>query len=116
MKKWLIIIVLLLLLLLGGFFFFVKTIAPKAAVVFIPIKWQNIPVGESKTVVLNYLGEPDTVIAATDHWEHKLNANKKYLLDIMYSGDTLCVSYKLTYNLNIFGFQQSTVIRSDTLK
>jgi hypothetical protein len=115
MKNWVIIVLFLFLFLLGGFFFFIKTIAPRAAAVFIPIKWQNIPLGESKTVVHNYLGEPDTVIAANDHWEHKLNANKKYLLDIMYSGDTLCVSYKLTYNLNIVGFQQSTVIRSDTL-
>lgn len=116
MKQWLIIIILLLLLFTGGYFFLFRMVAPKAARAFIPVKWQNIPLGEKKAIVHEYLGEPDTVIAGKEHWEQKLSSIKKYMLDVEYRGDTIALSYQVTYQAEVLGFKQSTDVYSDTLK
>jgi hypothetical protein len=41
---------------------------------------------------------------------------KKYVLNVEYKGDTVSANYQITYHINAFGFDQSTAVKSDTLK
>jgi hypothetical protein len=116
MKKWLIIIAVLLVILIGAYLAIFKMAVPKAAEAFIPLKWQNIPLGQSKTVVHHYLGEPDTVVNGKEYWEQHLNSAKKYVLDVEYLKDTISGSYRVNYEVEILGFNQATEVKSDTLK
>jgi hypothetical protein len=116
MKKWLIITGLLLLLLVTGFLVITKTIMPKAAKTFVPVKWQNIPLGQKRIVVHQYLGEPDSVFNNIDLWKHKLNNAKQYQLSIAYDGDTTAVKYDIIYEVKLFGFSNTTEVSSDSLR
>jgi hypothetical protein len=115
MKKWLIIIGLLLLLLMGGFFVFTSWIMPKAAVTFLPAKWQNIPLGQKRITLHEYLDQPDSVSYSTDLWRHKLNNTKQYILNVGYGADSTAINYNITYEVKVFGFINSTEVRSDSL-
>jgi hypothetical protein len=116
MKQWLIIIGLLLLLLAGGYFAAMKMTLPKAARAFIPVKWQNVPLGQSKRIVHEYLGEPDTVINGKEYWRQQLNSMKQYVLGVTYSGDTMSAGYRVVYEVEIMGMKQVMDVQADTLK
>lgn len=115
MKKWLIIIGLLLLLLIGGFLSVIKLVMPKAAITFVPVKWQNIPLGEKRTVTYEYLGEPLLSESNKDTWEHRLNNSKKYILNIEYNADSAVKFYRIVYAINVFGFTDTTIVNSDSI-
>jgi hypothetical protein len=116
MKQLLIIIGLLLLLFIGGYIAVIKVTMPKAARAFIPVKWQNVPLGQNKKVMHEYLGEPDTVINGREYWEQHLSSMKKYVLDVAYRGDTASASYRVIYEVEIMGMKQVTDVQADTLQ
>lgn len=116
MKKWLIIIGLLLLLLVCGFLVITRTIMPKAAKTFVPVKWQNIPLGQKRIVVHEYLGEPDSMLHNKDLWKHKLNNNKQYQLTIGYNADSIARHYLIVYEVELLGISNTTEVSSDSLR
>lgn len=115
MKKWLIIIGLLLLLFTAGFVVMLKVIMPKAAIAFVPVKWQNIPLGEKRIVLHEYLDKPLSVAKNTDHWEEKLGERKKYTLDIGYGPDSIAKNYSILYKIKLLGFSDVTTIKIDSI-
>jgi hypothetical protein len=116
MRKWLIIIGLLLLLFVAGYFAVFKFMVPKVAASFMPVKWQNIPLGQKRTVLLEYLGTPDSSISNNDHWQQKINEMKKYVLDVKYNEDSVAVVYNINYEVDLLGFVQRTQVLADSLK
>jgi hypothetical protein len=115
MRAWLIIIGLLMLLLIGGFLVVTRVVMPKAAVTFLPAKWQNIPLGQKRLVVYQYLGKPDSIAGNNDLWYNKLNESKQYDLLVSYNADSIAAKYSVTYKVNFLGFRNSTEVRTDSL-
>ena len=116
MKQWLIIIVLLLALFAGGFFLAVKLIMPKAAVTFIPAKWQNVPLRQHRNVVLHYFGEPDSTAGNTDIWKHKLSKAKQYSIVIDYDTASVARKYIINYEVVVLGYRSTTEIITDSVR
>lgn len=114
MKQWLVIVGLLLMLLVAGFFVATNMIMPKAATAFVPVKWQNIPLGQNRNIVWEYLGSPDSTSGATDWWQHRLNDSKKYWLTVYYH-DTVAKRYSIEYTVRLLGFHTCTEIRADSI-
>lgn len=115
MKKWIIIFGLMLALLIGGYITVFKLIVPKTAAAFMPVKWQNVPIGQKKNAVSEYLGLPVRKKGNSYQWEQKINDRKRYVLDVSYN-DTIAISYDVGYEVEMFGFTQRSEINSDTLK
>ncbi len=116
MRKWLIIIGLLLALFIGGYLVMFKTVMPKVAVAFIPVKWKNIPIGEKRNIVHKYLGAPSVPNINKDQWQQKINDMKQYVLDVTYNKDSIAVYYNVAYEVEMLGVIQRSDISSDTLK
>lgn len=116
MKKWLIIIGLLLALFIGGYVAVFKLIVPKTAAAFMPVKWQNIPIGQKRNAVHEYLGAPSVRDSNKDQWQQKINDMKRYVLDVTYSKDSVAINYNVVYEVEMFGLIQRNKISSDTLK
>jgi len=115
MKKWIVIIGLMLALLIGGYVVVFKLIVPKTAEAFMPVKWQNIPIGQKKIAVSEYLGIPVRKNGNTYQWEQKINDRKRYVLDVTYN-DTIAIRYSVFYEVKMFGFMQRSEISSATLE
>jgi hypothetical protein len=115
MRAWVVIIGLLSLLLIGGFLIAVKVVMPKAALTFLPGKWQNIPLGQKRMVVFGYLDKPDSTNGNNDTWYYKLNESKLYHLLVSYNTDTIAAKYSITYEVKFLGFSNSTELRTDSL-
>lgn len=116
MRNWLIIIGLLVLLLALGFFVFTSWILPKAAVKFVPVKWQNIPLGQKRITVHEYLDQPNGVSDSVETWQHELTSSKKYVLKIGYRQDSIAIKYRISYEVTFFGFANTTEVISDSIQ
>ncbi len=114
MKKWIVIIGLMLALLIGGYVVVFKLIVPKTAAAFMPVKWQNVPLGQKKSVVGEYLGIPVRKNGNSYQWEQKINDRKRYVLDVTYN-DTIAIGYDVAYEVKILGWIQRSEIKSDSL-
>ena len=114
MKKWMIITVLLLALLAGGFLTMFKVIMPRSATMLVPAKWRNIPLGQNRTIVHKYLGQPLAGNVAEDNWENKLNNNKRYVLTVRYNADTIAGSYHIVYEVKLLGLTDITKVAADS--
>ena len=115
MKQWLIIAGLLLVLLAGGYLVFSKLIMPKAAEAFIPAKWRNIPLGQKRTVVYEYLGEPVKKGQVTDGWDQHINKSKKYVLLITFGQDSTAKKYGIHYEVEALGYTNVTNLSADSI-
>jgi hypothetical protein len=116
MKKWFIIIGVLSALFVGGYFAVFKTIVPKAASAFMPVKWQNIPIGQKRNAVHEYLGAPSIRDSNKDQWQQKINDLKRYVLEVTYNKDSVAINYDVAYEVEMFGIIQRSEISSDTLR
>lgn len=104
-----------LLLLSAGYVLVFELIVPKASIIFAPAKWQNIPLGEKRQIIYDYIGMPGQQAKDGDTWEAHLKKNKKYILHISYKGDSTAVSCKLSYAVKLFWIEKITLIKSDSL-
>ncbi len=95
--KWLLAVSLLVLTgwLLYSFLF--NWVVPKTAGFAIPVKWQMIPLRQTKEIAHDYLGEPAKQIGQyTDEWVSG-SKDKQYSLRIYYVSDTIVAGYAIRY-------------------
>src|SRR5690349_20226604 len=88
------IFILLLLVISAMVFYFI----PKAAGIILPFKWDHIPLAQTRTSVLQYLGKPANTAFPNDSWKAE-RENGEYVLNIHYetNTDTIAESYTLDF-------------------
>ena len=117
MKKWMVVAGLLAVLLVAGYFAIFKATVPSVAKAFTPLKWENIPIGEKRILVHEYLGLPDSVMPEKDLWFSPINDMKRYVLDITYQEDSIARDYSITYEVDLFGLKHESEVASyDSLR
>ncbi|HWB27811.1 MAG TPA: hypothetical protein VG738_20200 [Chitinophagaceae bacterium] len=82
---------------------------PRAAAITLPYRWGNIPVGQPKAVVHQYLGNPASSIPGTDTWRASRESGE-YELDLTYGTDSLAASYKLYFNYHLGFFHKQYLL------
>jgi hypothetical protein len=115
MKKWIIIIGLMLALLIGGYVVVFKLIVPKTAAAFIPVKWKNIPLGEKRVIVHEYLGKPASRGIGRDRWFHRLSDHKWYGLFLQYDTNMTAKKYRITYTVSWWKDSKTIEVMSDSI-
>lgn len=115
MRKWLIILLILMAVLSMGYYAMVKIVLPGAASAFVPVKWQNIPLGQQHRVFEQYLGVPDQRTGQNMQWISSLSANKRYLLNVEYAADGIAKEYSIVYETYFLGFRRHYPIRKDSI-
>jgi hypothetical protein len=115
MRKILAVAIFVCSLTIIGYLVIFKIVVPRAASAFIPTRWQNVPLGQPKTVMHHYLGDPDTTINGKEYWEHEVTASKKYVLDVAYRYDSVSASYRVNYKIEWLGLEKLTELKSGTL-
>ncbi len=89
---------------------------PKAAALTIPHRWNNIPVGQKRSTLYQYLGKPinaDTnFILKYDEWEAR-RENGEYVLTVFYNNDTASNSYALIFNYHAGFFHKAYLLREE---
>jgi hypothetical protein len=116
MNKWLIAVIVIVITLVVGYLAIFQWVVPNAARAFIPSRWQNVPLGEKKSMVHEYLGAPVNIHNGREHWEQRIGPAKKYLLDVEYRVDTLSAGYEVRYAVKILGFTHLSLVKSGYLK
>jgi len=88
----------------------VFVIVPRAAGISLPYHWANIPLGQPRTLVHQYLGKPsDTTQALTDGWVAK-RENGDYQLTLTYNSDSVSTAYKLYFNYHLGFFHKQYLL------
>lgn len=97
LSKWLLSLCLLLLLLAGIYAFLFQWVVPKIAGFAIPGKFKMLPLRQTKTIVRDYLGEPNPIsVSSFDEWVNG-SSDKQYTLRIYYTRDTIATAYAIRY-------------------
>src|SRR3954453_18567214 len=103
------IFVLFLLVALSMIFYFI----PKAAGIILPFKWDNIPLAQTRSTVLQYLGKPANTAFPNDTWKAE-RENGEYILNIHYktNTDTISESYTLYFIYKLGFFSKKYQLKS----
>lgn len=107
------IFILLALVVLSMVFYFI----PKAAAVILPFKWDHIPLAQTRTTVLQYLGKPAHTAFPNDTWKAE-RENGEYLLNIRYTTDpdTVAETYTLDFVYKLGFFSKTYHLKSERIK
>ena len=98
----------LLIALLILFAFAVFVIIPRAVALTLPYRWDNIPVGQKRFVVHQYLGEPikNNSSDTSEEWIAK-RENGDYKLTVFYNPKNSVAShYKLVFDYHLSFFHK----------
>ncbi len=88
----------------------VFVIIPKAAAITLPYRWDNIPLRQPRSIIIQYLGKPsDSLAGLTDTWIAKRNQSD-YELRLTYTTDTVSTSYKLYFNYHLGFFHKQYLL------
>lgn len=81
--------------------FLFSWVIPKMSYAAIPLKWKQLPVMQSRSILYNYLGNPELRSIST-HEEIWLagSPDKQYRLQVHYINDSLVGNYAVYYQLN----------------
>ena len=104
------ILILFLLVILSMIFYFI----PKAAGVILPFKWDHIPLAQSRTVVLQYLGNPAATAFPNDTWKSERD-NGEYIY-YKIENDTIADSYTLDFIYKLGFFTKTYRLKSESIK
>lgn len=97
------------LLVLLAFAIFV--IVPEAVSITLPYRWDNIPVGQKRFVLHQYLGEPAKSTSSlaeknNEEWIAK-RENGEYVLTVFYNPkDSVATNYKLVFDYHLWFFHK----------
>lgn len=100
-KKWLAVAVFVALIFSGIYWLLFGLVVPKTASLTLPRKWWNLPLRQPRSVVHDYLGEPNQRINQHDSSYEEWTSGektKKYFLRMDYKSDTVTVSYSIHYH------------------
>jgi hypothetical protein len=102
MSKWSKRVLYTVLAAIGFYFLVIFIFMPIGARLNKPYKWKTLPFGQSRQLVHNYLGTPDS-IGLRDVW-FVTRGNGKYRLEVYYNGFTQADGYRLffSYDKDIF--------------
>lgn len=105
----------LLALLLATFFFALFVAVPRAASVTLPYRWNGVPLGARREVLLQYLGQPvrGGGEATGDDWMAR-RSNGSYLMQVEYR-DSLSAHYRLLFNYRLGWIRKTYLLREDSL-
>lgn len=84
------------------YYFFYEIALPYAAKANIPARWHNIPLGQKRMIVHEYLGLPSVGHSwdvKADFWFRKVKKNSLHL-EIRYNMDTAAAGYKIMFYYN----------------
>lgn len=110
MRKWVRRLLITLLAGVGLYLLLVFVFMPLGARLNKPYKWNNIPFGQSRDLVHDYLGTPDS-IGRRDIW-FVSRANGKYRLEVYYDGLTRANGYRIYFDYKKDIFRNYYLIES----
>jgi len=88
----------------------VFVIIPRTAALTLPYRWGNIPLGQPRTLLRQYLGKPaDTLTQNMDAWVAK-RENGEYLLNVTYNSDSSSTGYMLYFNYHLSFFHKQYLL------
>ena len=91
--------------------FAILVIVPEAVSITLPYRWDNIPVGQKRFVVHQYLGEPAKSSSSlaeknNEEWIVK-RENGEYVLTIYYDAkDSVATDYNLVFDYRLWFFHK----------
>lgn len=91
-----------------------EAIVPFAAKVNIPYRWQNIPLGQKRMVVHEYLGKPLAEGVKGDEWNQRKNKNSIFL-NISYNSDTTAKRYRIGFVYNYWFGKRTYILKRDSI-
>lgn len=110
MRKWGRRLLITLLAAAGFYLLVVFVFMPIGARLNKPYRWKNIPFGQSRDLVHEYLGTPDS-IGRRDIW-FVSRGNGKYRLEVYYDALTRANGYRVFFNYNKDVFRNYYLIES----
>lgn len=103
-------------ILVGLWFLYFETVVPYVAKANIPYRWQNIPLGQKRFVVHEYIGEPgiDAWNVKGDEWTKNVKANRVFL-NIRYNSDTIAIRYRIGFVYNHWFGRRIYYLKRDSI-
>jgi hypothetical protein len=95
-SRYTLLIIAVLLLLGGGYLLIFNWLVPKTAAFTVPMRWNRVPLRESKTIAHGYFGEPALTGPKSETWIAGTRT-KEYQLHIYYVNDSVIAAYSIYY-------------------
>lgn len=115
-KKLVVRVLAIVAILVSMWLIYFEAIVPFAAKANIPYRWQNIPLGQKRTVVHQYLGKPmiDAWDVKGDEWNQRKNKNSIFL-NITYNPDTTAKRYRIGFVYNYWFGKRTYILKRDSI-
>lgn len=118
-RKWMIGLCLTAILFFGIYLLLFNLVVPKTAYLTLPTKWWRIPLGQPRSIVHDYLGEPiarqNQADSTLEEWVSG-SKGKKYRLRLYYYTDTAVVNYSIHYHYKNWLVERDYLIDSSIHK
>ncbi len=116
MKRRIKITIIFFILIGLAYYFFFEIAVPFVAQTNIPIKWNNIPLGQNRIAVHEYLGKPRIEYwdIKGDEWTKKAKRNTIFL-NIGYNNDTIATRYRIGFIYRNWFGEKLYYLRRDTI-
>lgn len=91
---------------------------PRAALINLPYRWGNAPLGVKRSVVQQVLGIPpqaneSAILTTGDEWQ-AFRTNGNYTLHIYYNSDTIADASQIYFTYRLGFLQKRYLIKADT--
>jgi len=99
-----------------AYWFVFELMIPFAAKANIPYRWQNIPLGQKRIVVHEYLGSPRINGAQLkgDQWSKDIKANKIFI-NVGYNSDTVASNCRIGFVYNYWFGKRIYYLKQDSI-
>ncbi len=103
-------------ILVGLWLIYFEAIVPFAAKANIPYRWQNIPLGQKRNIVHDYLGAPsiNKWNIKGDEWNQRKNKNRIFL-NVTYNPDTTAKRYRIGFVYNYWFGKRTYILKRDSI-
>lgn len=113
-SRWLIAFLFLAAFITAAYLLSFDFLVPRTAGFGVPKRWRNIPLGQTRESVHEYLGTPTGERAASELWNAGTNT-KQYQL-IVYFPDSVATGYSIRYLYNSKLVSRSYLLDSNTIR
>lgn len=101
---------------LGAWYIFI----PRAALINLPYRWERIPLGQKRTIVIRSLGkatysDSTTVLQQGEIWVAN-RTNGDYTLSIYYNRDSIADAFQINFDYKLGFLSKHYLLKAETWK